>query len=126
MIEKKVKISILYDFYNQLLTERQKDIIDLYHNQDLSLGEIAEGLEITRQAVYDSIKRTEKILFDYEEKLRLIHNFNLKLHYIDQLKAKLKLLETEIKTISSEKNFEQEINDIKLLINELSNIESSR
>ena len=69
MFEKNFRISYLLDFYGDILTEKQKDAIDLYYNEDLSLAEIAEHQEITRQGVRDAIKRGEEILFEMEEKL---------------------------------------------------------
>lgn len=74
MIEKKVEVSVLYDYYQKLLTKTQQNIIELYFNYDLSLSEIAEEIGISRQAVYDHIKRTEKLLFEYEEKLQMVKN----------------------------------------------------
>ena len=76
MIEKKIKLGNLYDFYGNLLTEKQQEILTLYCLQDLSLGEISENLGISRQAVYDTLKRSKKILEDYEEKLRLFTKFS--------------------------------------------------
>lgn len=75
MIEKVLEISLLYDFYGQMLTERQKSIIELYYSNDFSLGEISESINISRQAVYDILKRSEKILHRYEEKLLLVEKF---------------------------------------------------
>ncbi|QZY57091.1 putative DNA-binding protein [Crassaminicella profunda] len=75
MFEKIVQMSLLYDFYGQLLTKKQQQVLELYYNDDLSLGEISEQLGVSRQAVYDTIKRSEKLLFEYEEKLRLVHKF---------------------------------------------------
>ena len=68
-MEKKVEISILCELYGKLLTEKQYEFIDDYYNNDLSLSEIAENNNITRQAVRDIIKKGEKKLFEYEEKL---------------------------------------------------------
>ena len=71
MFEKNLEIGYLLDFYGDILPERRRDIMDLYYNDDLSLSEIAEQMGITRQAVRDSIKKTETELFFYEEKLGL-------------------------------------------------------
>ncbi len=68
-MEKKVEISMLWQIYSNLLTEKQKEYINYYYNQDLSLSEIAENDKITRQAVRDIIKKGERKLFEYEEKL---------------------------------------------------------
>jgi len=68
-MEKNVKVSMLCQMYGKLLTEKQFELIDDYYNNDLSLSEIAENNNITRQAVRDNIKKGEKKLFEYEEKL---------------------------------------------------------
>lgn len=72
LLEKKIRMGELFDFYGQLLTERQQEFIDLYYYQDLSLGEIAERYAVSRQAVYDNLHRSEKILEEYEAKLQLL------------------------------------------------------
>lgn len=69
---KKVRINLLYDFYGQLLTEKQQELIGLYYQADLSLGEIAEQQKVSRQAVYDILKRSERTLEDFESKLHLV------------------------------------------------------
>ncbi len=73
MFDKILQINLLLDFYGQLLTERQQDILQLYYTDDLSLGEISEQLHISRQAVFDTMKRAEKLLFEYEKKLDLVN-----------------------------------------------------
>ncbi len=85
MMDKDFKISIYLDFYKELLTEKQTDAIDLYYNKDLSLSEISEHLNITRQGVRDSIKRGEKLLLELEEKLGLVERFRLIQDRIDQI-----------------------------------------
>lgn len=73
------KVTMLMDFYGQLLTERQNEILDLYYNNDYSLAEISEHLEISRQGVYDNIKRSKVIMMEYEKKLGLVKaHLNLK------------------------------------------------
>ncbi len=68
-------LTLLFDFYGELLTEKQKSVIDLYYFNDFSLNEIAEEHNITRQAVLDMIKRTEKLLNQYESKLMLVEKY---------------------------------------------------
>ncbi len=75
MIEKKLQISKLIDFYGKLLSSRQLSIMKAYHEDDLSLSEIAENLNISRQAVLDNIKRAEEFLFDAEIKLQLAKKY---------------------------------------------------
>lgn len=76
MLEKVAWMNLLYDFYGQLLTERQKDFMELYYGQNLSLGEIAGEFRVTRQAVHDTLKRAEQVLSQYEEKLGLVVKYN--------------------------------------------------
>ena len=70
------RMALLYDFYGDVLTERQKEFYDLYYNEDLSLSEIAENSGITRQGVRDVIVRAEAILTDLEDKTGLIKRFH--------------------------------------------------
>lgn len=74
-IEKTNRFNALFDFYEQLLTTKQMQYIGLYYRDDYSLGEIAENFQVSRQAVYDNIKRTEQILENYESKLHLYRDF---------------------------------------------------
>ena len=74
-MEKNVEVSLLFDFYGELLKPSGRQAIDLYYNEDLSLAEIAAQTGITRQGVRDSIKRSEEKLFELEEKLGLFKRF---------------------------------------------------
>ena len=67
--------TMLYDFYGNMMTRRQKEIYEEYYLNDLSLGEIAQKLKISRAAVHDNIKRSEKALQHYEQSLGLINQF---------------------------------------------------
>ncbi|ADY56595.1 UPF0122 protein [Syntrophobotulus glycolicus DSM 8271] len=87
--------AFLFDFYGPLLTEKQSRIWDLYYNLDYSLAEIAEGEEISRQAVHDLLKRTEKILNDYESKLLLVQKFEMEREKLARIEALLQSLERE-------------------------------
>lgn len=72
MADKNLKLSLLYDFYGNILTEKQQECFELYYSEDLSLAEIAEHTGITRQGVRDSIKHAEAALLEMEEKLGLL------------------------------------------------------
>lgn len=71
-MEKNVKVSMLCQIYGKMLTEKQYQVINDYYNNDLSLSEIAENNNITRQAVRDIIKKGENKLFEFEEKLGIM------------------------------------------------------
>ena len=70
------RMALLYDFYGDMLTDRQKEFYDLYYNEDLSLAEIAENYGITRQGVRDVIVRAEAILTELEDKTGIIKRFH--------------------------------------------------
>ena len=74
-VAKNLEISFLLDFYGDMLTEKQRDVVELYYNEDLSLAEIAAHSGITRQGVRDSIKRAESQLLEYEDRLHLAARF---------------------------------------------------
>lgn len=86
-LEKTNYMNTLFEFYDVLLTDKQQGYLSLYYGDDYSLGEIADEFEVSRQAVYDNIKRTEKILIGYEEKLHLVENFLLRQEALDKLKG---------------------------------------
>ena len=74
-IDEITQASLLYDFYGQLLSKRQKEVMELYHEENLSLSEIAAEFDISRQGVHDALKNSEKSLRGYEEKLGLVAKF---------------------------------------------------
>ncbi|GEL14343.1 putative DNA-binding protein [Pediococcus cellicola] len=84
-IEKNNRINFLFEFYGSLLTKKQRNYMQLYYADDYSLGEIAENYAVSRQAVYDNIKRTVQILEDYEEKLHIFGDFLARNHQTDRL-----------------------------------------
>ncbi|MGN1401695.1 MAG: putative DNA-binding protein [Bacillus sp. (in: firmicutes)] len=85
-VEKTTRMNYLYDFYQSLLTEKQQSYMALYYLDDFSLGEIAEEYHVSRQAVYDNIKRTEAMLEEYEAKLLLFEKFQKRSELIEKLK----------------------------------------
>lgn len=74
-IDDVTKASLLYDFYGGLLTKRQQQVMELYHEENLSLSEIADEFTISRQAVHDALKNAEKALDQYEDNLGLVAKF---------------------------------------------------
>ncbi|HAQ06598.1 MAG TPA: putative DNA-binding protein [Bacillus bacterium] len=89
MLEKTNRMNYLYDFYQALLTPKQSSYMALYYLDDYSLGEIAEEYNVSRQAVYDNIKRTEAMLEEYEEKLMLFEKFQQRSELISKMKKLL-------------------------------------
>lgn len=92
-VEKIVEQGLLYDFYGELLTDHQKSIYEALVLEDYSLSEIAEMYGISRQGVHDLIKRCDKILLQYEEKLNLVHKFTLMKEMVSQIEALSKNVE---------------------------------
>ena len=89
-IEKTERINNLLDLYKDLLTEKQIEIMDMYYQYDLSLSEIAEDTQTSRSAVHDLIKRTSKILENYESKLHLLEKR-------EKIQAAISELDEEVK-----------------------------
>ena len=74
-LEQRVELNVLLDFYGPLLTEHRREVMQMYCEEDLSLSEIAEQLQITRQGVSDAIGKARRQLLDYEEKLGLLKRY---------------------------------------------------
>ena len=81
------RMTMLYDFYGELLTERQKEFFDLYYNEDLSLAEIAENAGISRQGVRDVIVRAEAAMQEVEDKTGIIKRFLSRSAHVDAITA---------------------------------------
>ena len=77
--------SLLYDFYGQLLSKRQREVMELYHEENLTLAEIANEFGISRQGVHDALKNAEKSLNGYEEKLGLVAKFQKSTDAVQQI-----------------------------------------
>ncbi len=75
-MEKNLEISLLFDFYGEMLTKTQQEAISLYYNDDLSLMEVAEILSMSRQGVRDALNRAKKSLYTFEENLKLCERFS--------------------------------------------------
>lgn len=89
MLEKTTELNLLYDFYGSLLTEKQRTLLELYYLEDWSLGEIAEYQKISRQAVFEVIKRAQGILHDFEAKLGLLRKYYERQKLAEQLLQQL-------------------------------------
>ncbi|KQL44343.1 hypothetical protein AN963_23355 [Brevibacillus choshinensis] len=86
MLEKTNQVNLLFDFYAPLLKGKQREYLELYYLDDLSLSEIAEMHEVSRQAVYDHIKRAEKQLFEYDQKLHLADRHEQRMNVLNRMK----------------------------------------
>ncbi len=98
-LKEKIELSILFDFYGELLKSHNKHIFEDYILNDLSLGEIAEEQSISRQGVYDIVKRCGKQLKDYEEKLCLVKKFEktkVKVNRIKELSEHMMLSKEQV------------------------------
>ena len=94
-MEKNVQISMLLQTYGNLLTKTQYDFLDDYYNSDLSLSEIAENRSLTRQAARDNIKKGENKLFEYEEKLGLMHKTLNQERKISEILSEITKIQTQ-------------------------------
>ena len=99
LLEKKEYYSMLFDFYGSLLTEKQQDYFSDYYFNDLSLMEISTYYNVSRNAVFDQIKKTLKILDDYEEKLHLCELYIKRNNLYDEYNDTCKELITKLKEL---------------------------
>lgn len=88
-IEKTNRMNALFEFYSTLLTQKQMNYMEMYYADDFSLGEIAQEFAVSRQAVYDNIKRTGKILEDYERKLHMYSDYVVRSQLLEKLETHL-------------------------------------
>lgn len=107
-LERTTRINYLFDFYHSLLTEKQRAYVELYYLEDYSFSEIADTLKVTRQAVYDNLKRTKDLLEDYEANLGLYSDFIRRQQYYQQIREYIKI---------------KDFNKINKVINELETLE---
>ena len=108
-MEKYVEVSMLWQIYNKLLTEKQSNVLNDYYNYNLSLSEIAENYNISRQGVRDLIKKGEKKLFEYEEKLEIMKKLKKNEQTIQSILAQL----NKIQENSSDEKVEKILNEIQ-------------
>lgn len=113
MFEKNLNISLLLDFYGDILTERQKDMLDMYYNDDCSLSEIAENYSISRQGVRSVLKKGETILIEMEEKLGLVARFIKMRNKSTEIASELDLINTQINNDDISSKIHSLINGIK-------------
>ena len=112
MFEKNLSISLLLDFYGDILSERQSSMLDMYYNEDCSLAEIADNFSISRQGVRSVLKKGETILTEMEEKLHLAARFVL-------MRDKSGEIADELQNINSKINDDEISSKILSLINKI-------
>lgn len=107
-MSKDLSISLLMDFYGQLLTEKQLEALEFYYNDDLSLAEIADEMSISRQGVRDFIKRGEKQLSEFEQKLGLAGRF-------EKIKDKIEKIDIVADRLAAGEGQKEELKKLKAL-----------
>ncbi len=107
--------TMLFDFYGELLTEKQREYFDLHYNEDLSLAEIAESEGITRQGVWDIIRRGEDTLRRYESKTGLVARFSREREIMDRLQEHLDALcgEVEGKAAQTAAEMQKDLRELR-------------
>ena len=108
-MDKHIEISMLWQIYGKLLTEKQYNVLNDYYNNDLSLSEIAENNNISRQGVRDIIMKGEGKLFEYEEKLKVMEKTQLQEEQIQLILTQL----GEIKDNTSDKKIEKILKEVQ-------------
>ena len=109
------RMALLYDFYGDMLTDRQKEFYDLYYNEDLSLAEIAENYGITRQGVRDVIVRAEAILTALEDKTGNIKRFH-------KMQEQFAQMETAVDAIAKRNDERWQDDEVETLCNQLKGV----
>ena len=116
MFDEITKASILYDFYGELLSKRQREVVTLYYEDNLSITEIAENICISRQGVHDALKNAEKSLAKYEQKLGLVAK-------LEDMRGAVQKIDKKIDTILTDDILQEatkkELLQIKKIIDEL-------
>lgn len=116
MFDKMIEISMLYDFYGQLLTAKQRELLRLYHEDNYSLSEIAEDYGISRQGVHDAVKKAEKALHEYENKLGLINKFTQTEEAVSAIDSEIEQL---LRENSQNEQLTEKLKHIKSIIDKI-------
>lgn len=112
MFEKNLNISLLLDFYGDVLTDRQNGMLNMYYNEDCSLAEIADSFSISRQGVRSVLKKGETVLIDMENKLQLASRFI-------KMREKSSEIASELQNINSNINNDEISSKIHSLIEQI-------
>lgn len=115
-MEKLVRTGLLFDFYSGLLTEKQRNVLQLYYGEDWSLAEIAEAEGVSRQAVHDLLHRTERTMEEFETKLGLVKRFLDEQRILSQVADRLNSL---LATVTKDDRVYTEITGIHQIIQSL-------
>lgn len=118
-MDKITEASLLYDFYGQLLTKRKQEVMELYHEENYTLAEIADEFGISRAAVHDSLKSAEKSLQEYEYKLKLVAKFMETSAAIDKID---KMIDQVAETHADNEHLVSSLEEIKSVINGLEDV----
>ncbi len=118
-MSKNLEVSYLLDFYGDLLTDRQRSAAEYYYNDDLSLSEIADNLNISRQGVRDNIKRAEAFLFNMEQTLGLAKRFDEMQGGLNKIKSAAEEISNYNRELNASKNIEQCVEIILKTVDEL-------
>lgn len=115
MSDKTLQMTMLFDFFGDLLTEKQREYFDLYHNEDLSLSEIADNVGITRQGVRDIIVRAENTLLEYESRTGIVARFQQRNAGVEKAQA----LADEIKNYTQDTKIKSLADELTLILESL-------
>ncbi|SHE59842.1 hypothetical protein SAMN05444392_10213 [Seinonella peptonophila] len=91
LLEEKIELNQLYDFYGQLLRPKQRALLEMYYLDDWSLAEIAEHQAVSRQAIFESLKRAQRALIEFERKLQLVEKHRQRLVLVEQIRQQAHL-----------------------------------
>lgn len=119
---KDFRICVLLDYYKTMLTDKQAEVIDLYYNQDLSLAEISEWMQVTRQGVRDHIKRAEEALLHLEEKLHLAEKAEFQQQRFDRMHSVLDELSNLNRVQIHHPQITRNIKELEQLLEELNGV----
>lgn len=125
MMDKNTNYILLFDCYQALLTDKQREMMDLYYNQDFTLVEIAEEMNISRQGVYDHLKRTVHLLQQYEEKIGLLETFQRQNKVIQRMKKNIASLENQLMGIPNTEDSLKQLKQLKDSLEQLYLISTS-
>ena len=114
-----LKLSLEYDFYGGLLTKRQSEVMQLYHEENLSLSEIAEEFGISRQGVHDALKNAQEALATYEEKLGLVARFEKTNRAVADIDGIIEELSGDAKKSGADRDTAAKLKKIRKIIDSL-------